>query len=137
MTGCSVGIFVGCRVLGLGVGKFVVGGGMILLLTTTFAGIQFSPSLFTVVATDESPCAAVVVDDVEGFGTDDNDDGGGLLLFTVATDGLGLELMGHPVIPAKQLCVGSEHSRRDPPGHASHTRLALDADTPHYTFTRQ
>ena len=35
-----------------------------------------------------------IVDDVEGFGTDDNDDGGGLLLFTVATDGLGLELMG-------------------------------------------
>ena len=107
LTGFSVGILVGCRVLGLGVGKFV-GGGMLL---TTLAGIQFSPSLFT------APAALVVVDDAVG---------GELLLFP-----LGLELMGHPVIPAKQLCVGSEHSRRDPPGHASHTRLALEADTPH------
>ena len=39
---------------------------------------------------------------------------------------------GHPVTPAKQLCVGSEHSSRDPPGHGSHTDLALNADTPHY-----
>ena len=45
VTGCRVGIFVGCRVLGLRVGKFVGGG--ILVLLTEFAGIQFSPSLLT------------------------------------------------------------------------------------------
>jgi len=39
-----------------------------------------------------------------------------------------------PVMPAKQLCVISEHSNRDPPGHGSHTLLALDAETPHYLF---
>lgn len=42
------------------------------------------------------------------------------------------EETGHPVTPAKQLCVGSEHSSRDPPGHGSHTDLALNVDTPHY-----
>ena len=109
VTGCSVGIFVGCRVLGLRVGNFVGSG--------ISGAIQFSPSLLIAVGL---ACAAVVVDDVEGFGKDDN-----------VPLPLGLELMGHPVIPAKQLCDGSEHSSRDPPGHASHTRLALDADTPH------
>lgn len=40
-----------------------------------------------------------------------------------------------PVMPAKQLCVMSEHSNRDPPGHGSHTLLALEAETPHYFFS--
>ena len=40
-------------------------------------------------------------------------------------------MFGQPVTPAKQLCVGSEHSSRDPPGQGSHTRLALEELTPH------
>ena len=40
-------------------------------------------------------------------------------------------LLLQPVIPAKQLWVMSEHSNRDPPGHGSHTLLALEAETPH------
>lgn len=59
--------------------------------------------------------------------------GGGLLLDCVVVDDDEEEVQ--PVIPAKQLCVASEHSRRDPPGHGSHTRLALEADAPHCNTT--
>jgi hypothetical protein len=38
----------------------------------------------------------------------------------------------HPVMPAKQLCETSEHSNLEPPGHGSHTLLALEADAPHF-----
>ncbi len=50
-----------------------------------------------------------------------------LLLLSVSTPSKLLQ----PVIPAKQLWVMSEHSNRDPPGHGSHTLLALEAETPH------
>ena len=58
-------------------------------------------------------------------------DGGGLLLLF---QGLGFAfalLSALQLTPAKQLCVTSEHSRRDPPGQGSQTRLALEAETPH------
>ena len=41
---------------------------------------------------------------------------------------------GQPRMLAKQLWVGLEHSRRDPPGQAWQTRLALEADTPHCRY---
>ena len=65
--------------------------------------------------------------------TAEGGDGGGLptitlLLLLLDDDD---DPLGQPVIPAKHECDGSEHSRRDPPGHGSHTLLALEADTPH------
>ena len=68
--------------------------------------------------------------------TADGGDGGGLLttallLLLFVLEEAPAEFEGQPVIPAKHECDGSEHSRRDPPGHGSHTLLALEADTPH------
>ena len=71
--------------------------------------------------------------------TAEGGDGGGLLtttlllllLFELEEAPAEFVSLGQPVIPAKHECVGSEHSRRDPPGHGSHTLLALEADTPH------
>jgi hypothetical protein len=54
-----------------------------------------------------------------------------LLLLVTPTSLATSELVDlHPVMPAKQLCDKSEHSKRDPPGHGSHTLRAFDADTP-------
>ena len=54
-----------------------------------------------------------------------------LLLLVTPTSLATSELVDlHPVMPAKQLCDKSEHSKRDPPGQGSHTLRAFDADTP-------
>ncbi len=60
--------------------------------------------------------------------------GGGGVDGELGDDG---ELTGHPVTPAKQLWLGSLHSNRDPPGHGSQTRLALEELTPHWWFDDQ
>lgn len=104
----------------------------------TTAGVGGDPSV------DGGGFGLIAVDTIDDADGDDDDvvtavDGGGLETEVGTTGdvgGGGGGLLGHPVTPAKQLWVTSEHSRRDPPGHGSQTDLALEEDTPHYGRVR-
>jgi hypothetical protein len=97
----------------------------------TTAGVGGDPS------EDGGGFGLIAVDTIDDADGDDDDvtavDGGGLETEVGTTGdvgGGGGGLLGHPVTPAKQLWVTSEHSRRDPPGHGSQTDLALEEDAP-------